>query len=174
MISRLQAEFQIGSGISEWTNYCEFSTSVFKASRIFSFVGLKSFKGMMFSATGWNKINRLNFDFDERNLILRNRVTRTWMRWNSYRKMLAYSSHSMPENDVKWYDWLKHLTSFSAVKDLNHPIFFDKTSIALEFLSPIFQNWIPFIQIEVMSIYFISIGSTIHVASTSDPPIQSH
>ena len=34
-----------------------------------------------------------------------------------------YSLHFMPDNDVKRFDWSKHLTSFSAMKDGNHTYF---------------------------------------------------
>ena len=87
------------------------------------------------------KINRHNFDLNKRNQILRNGATWTWLRWNFYRKYCVYSSHFMPEDDVKRSDWFKHLTSFSATKYENHADFFGKRSIALEFLSSHFRYW---------------------------------
>ena len=35
---------------------------------------------------------------------------------NLHRKFVVQSSHFMSENNVKRFDWFKHLTSFSAVK----------------------------------------------------------
>ena len=46
----------------------------------------------------------------------------------------------MYENKVKRFDWFKHLTSFSAMKDENQTVFLSESSIALEFLSPHFSG----------------------------------
>ena len=70
------------------------------------------------------------------------------------------SLHFMPENDVKQSDWFKDFTSFSAMKDENHTVFPGKVPSHSISCHPISQNWIPFIQIESMSIYFISTGRT--------------
>ena len=91
------------------------------------------------------QINRHNLDLDER----KNGVTRTWMRWNFYRKLFVFSSHFMSENDVKRSHWFKNLTSFPAMEDENNTDFSLKVLLHSNSCQPIFQNWILPIQIEV-------------------------
>ena len=68
----------------------------------------------------------------------------------------------MSKNDVKQFDWFKHLTSFSAMKDENHTDFFGKSSIALQFLSPHFLE-MNFVRPDCGYVdLFFSTGSTIY------------
>ena len=72
----------------------------------------------------------------------------------------------MSEKEVKRFDWFKHLTSFSAIKDENRTDFLSvKVPSHSSSCHPISQNSIPFIQIEVRSIYFISTDGTMYGAS---------
>ena len=127
---------------------------------------------IMCSATGWKKY-RHNFDLDERNPILKNGVTRTWMRWNFNRKLFVFSSHFRPENDVKRSHWFEHLTSFPAMEDENNTDFLLKvlcTRILVNLFSELdslHPDWST-----IMSIF--SIGRTIHkslrIECISDAP----
>ena len=60
-------------------------------------------------------------------------VERTRVLFNFYRKNMPSLLCFMAKNDVKDFDWSKHLTSFSAMKHNKDGIFFDKSSLALEF-----------------------------------------
>ena len=84
------------------------------------------------SATGWNNINRHNIDLDERNSIVKNGVTRTWMRWNFF---LLFFSIFFTNHARKWRQTIWLVQTFDV-------IFGHESSIALEFFSPHFSELI--------------------------------
>ena len=64
----------------------------------------------------------MNFNFET--IGTTNLVVRTRVHTDFHRKNLPYFLRFMAKNDVKDFDWSKHLTSFSTMKHTKDDIFF--------------------------------------------------